>query len=360
MKRGFWTIMSGANAENNPQRIVRGERLERDRGARGVPAGVAQYRAGSAEEVIIGCSEAFVSLLDTIRSIASRQCCVTLVGETGTGKEMLASQIHRCSDRRDKVFVPVDCTTLLFESQLFGHTKGAFTGAIDNTLGFFRAANGGTIFLDEISEIPLELQAKLLRVLQEGMVTPLGSTQSFPINVRVICATNRDLRQMVADEDFRMDLYYRLNVVTLHVPPLRQRPEDILPMATHFLKNLSRFYNEPLKTLSPQAERILLEYPWPGNARQVANAMERAYVLTQGPHIETEALPPEVLVEKCTGAGKSQLLTLDAAKERLITEALRRTKGQKNAAAKILGIDRRRLNRMIEKLNIEISQIRKD
>jgi transcriptional regulator with PAS, ATPase and Fis domain len=346
MKRGFWTIMSGANAENNPQRIVRGERLERDRGARGVPAGVAQYRAGSAEEVIIGCSEAFVSLLDTIRSIASRQCCVTLVGETGTGKEMLASQIHRCSDRRDKVFVPVDCTTLtgsLFESQLFGHTKGAFTGAIDNTLGFFRAANGGTIFLDEISEIPLELQAKLLRVLQEGMVTPLGSTQSFPINVRVICATNRDLRQMVADEDFRMDLYYRLNVVTLHVPPLRQRPEDILPMATHFLKNLSRFYNEPLKTLSPQAERILLEYPWPGNARQVANAMERAYVLTQGPHIETEALPPEVLVEKCTGAGKSQLLTLDAAKERLITEALRRTKGQK-----------------IEKLNIEISQIRKD
>jgi transcriptional regulator with PAS, ATPase and Fis domain len=355
--------MSSANAQNHPQGNARGEGLSQNRGTRGVPAGVAQYRADSAEEMIIGCSEAFVSLMDTIRSIASRQCCVTLVGETGTGKEMLASQIHRCSTRRDKVFIPVDCTTLtgpLFESQLFGHTKGAFTGAVDNTMGFFRAANGGTIFLDEISEIPLELQAKLLRVLQEGTVTPLGSTQSYPIDVRVICATNRDLRQMVADEDFRIDLYYRLNVVTLQVPPLRQRQEDILPMANHFLKNLSRFYNEPPKLLSPQVERILLEYPWPGNARQIANAMERAYVLTQGLVIETEALPPEVLVEKRTKAGQSSLLTLDAAKERLITEALRRTKGQKNAAAKILGVDRRRLNRMIEKLNIEISQIRKD
>jgi transcriptional regulator with PAS, ATPase and Fis domain len=355
--------MSSANAENHPQRIARGESLDKERGARGVPAGVAQYRADSAEQVIIGCSEAFVSLMDTIRSIASRQCCVTLVGETGTGKEMLASQIHCCSNRRDKVFIPVDCTTLtgpLFESQLFGHAKGAFTGAVDNTIGFFRAAHGGTIFLDEISEIPLELQAKLLRVLQEGMVTPLGSTHSVPIDVRVICATNRDLRQMVTDEDFRMDLYYRLNVVTLHVPPLRQRPEDILPMANHFLKNLSRFYNEPLKSLSPQVERILLEYPWPGNARQIANAMERAYVLTRGSLIETEALPPEILVEKRTAAGNGQLLTLDAAKERLITEALRRTKGRKNAAAKILGVDRRRLNRMIEKLNIEIVPTRKD
>lgn len=355
--------MSGANAENLPRRIAPGEGLESNKASQSMPAGAAQCRAACSQNTLIGSSEAFVSLLDTIHSIALRQCCVTLVGETGTGKEMLARQIHLHSGRRDKVFVPVDCTTLtgpLFESQLFGHTKGAFTGAVDNTLGFFRAANGGTLFLDEISEIPLELQAKLLRVLQEGMVTPLGSHQSHPIDVRIICATNRDLRQMVADEDFRMDLYYRLNVVTLHVPPLRQRPEDILPMAIYFLENLSRFYNEPMKILSPQAERICLEYPWPGNVRQVANAMERAYVLTQGSYIETEALPPEILVEKRTNAGQSQLLTLDAAKERLITEALRRTKGHKNAAAKILGIDRRRLNRMIEKLNIEIAQIRRD
>jgi transcriptional regulator with PAS, ATPase and Fis domain len=310
---------------------------------------------------MVAYSESFTSLLDTIASIASRQCCITLVGETGTGKEMLARKIHQYSSRKDNVFIPVDCTTLtgpLFESQLFGHTKGAFTGAVDNTMGFFRAAQGGTIFLDEISEIPLELQAKLLRVMQEGTVTPLGSTHTLAIDVRVVCATNRDLRQMVTDGDFRADLYYRLNVVTLHVPPLRQRPADILPMANHFLKNISRFYNEPPKTLSSQVQRLLLEYPWPGNARQLANAIERAYVMTNGPTIETQALPPDVLLEKQTKAGESSLLTLDAAKERLITEALQRTKGHKTAAAKILGIDRRQLNRIIEKLNIEVTQTR--
>jgi transcriptional regulator with PAS, ATPase and Fis domain len=361
-KRGAGLIMSGANAENRPHRIVHGEGLVQTTKARNMPMGAAQCSPECPEDTLIGCSEAFVSLLDTIRSIATRQCCITLVGETGTGKEMLARKIHQCSDRKDKVFIPVDCTTLtgsLFESQLFGHVKGAFTGATDNTMGFFRAADGGTIFLDEISEIPLELQAKLLRVLQQGAVTPLGATQPYAINVRVICATNRDLRQMVTEQDFRADLYYRLNVVTLHVPPLRQRTEDVLPMAVYFLKNLSRFYNEPLKTLSPQVEKILLEYPWPGNARQLANAMERAYVLTEASTIQTETLPPEILVEKRAGTG-SALLTLEAAKERLVIEALRRTKGQKNAAARILGIDRRRLNRIIEKLNIEVSQIRKD
>jgi transcriptional regulator with PAS, ATPase and Fis domain len=355
--------MSGANAENHPQRTARGEGPVQSERGWGAPLGAAQHSQGNLEDTIIGCSESFVSLLDTIRSIASRQCCITLVGETGTGKEMLARKIHLSSDRKNKVFIPVDCTTLtgsLFESQLFGHVKGAFTGAVDNTIGFFRAADGGTIFLDEISEIPLELQAKLLRVLQQGIVAPLGSTHSHPINVRVICATNRDLRQMVAEQDFRADLYYRLNVVTLHVPPLRQRPEDILPMAEHFLENLSRFYDEPPKTLSPQVEKILLEYPWPGNARQLANAIERAYVLTEGAVIQTEALPPEILIEKRTAAGQSALLTLEAAKERLVTEALRRTKGQKNTAAKILGIDRRQLNRLIDKLHIEIAQIRKD
>ncbi len=314
---------------------------------------------GCAVDTMVSCSESLTSLLDTIASVASRQCCAMLVGETGTGKEMLARKIHQYSSRRDNVFIPVDCTTLtgpLFESQLFGHIKGAFTGATDNTMGFFRAAHGGTIFLDEIGEIPLELQAKLLRVLQEGTVTPLGSTHSVPIDVRVICATNRDLRQMVTDGDFRADLYYRLNVITLHVPPLRQRPADILPLAGHFLKNISRFYNEPPKTLSSQVQRLLLEHPWPGNARQLANAIERAYVMTNGPIIETEALPPDVLVEKQTKAGENSLLTLDAAKERLITEALRKTNGRKSPAARILGIDRRQLSRIVDKRNIEITQ----
>lgn len=306
---------------------------------------------------IIGQSPVFQALLDTIKSVASRQCCVLICGQTGTGKEMLARQIHLQSRRADKPFVPVDCTTLtgnLFESQLFGHVKGAFTGAISDTLGFFRAADGGTIFLDEISEIPLELQAKLLRVLQQGTVTPVGSTKTYPVDVRVVCATNRNLKEMVENGQFRADLYYRINVVHIDVPPLAQRSEDILPLAYYFLNNLSAFYGEPPKRLSPAAEQLLARYPWPGNVREMANAMERAYVLTAGEVIEPEALPADILLSEYVLRPAGPLPTLDAAQERLIAEALKLTKGQKTAAAKMLGIDRRRLNRLIEKLHIQL------
>lgn len=307
---------------------------------------------------LIGASDAFASLLEMIESIAHRRCCVTITGETGTGKEMVARKIHQHSRRADKPFVPVDCTTLtgqLFESQLFGHVKGAFTGAIHDTLGFFRAADNGTIFLDEISEIPLELQAKLLRVLQEGTVTPVGSTQVHPINVRVLCATNRDLKKMVDKGEFRADLYYRINVVNLEIPPLRQRVEDILPLARHFLTNLADFYEEPVRTLSARVEAMLLGYRWPGNVREMANAMERCHVLSKGPVIEPSVLPAEILMASYTGqTADTPLPTLDAAKHRLITEALKIAGGKKIAAAKILGIDRRRLNRLIEKLNITV------
>ena len=181
---------------------------------------------------------------------------------------MAARQLHLHSDRAKDVFIPVDCTTLtgqLFESQLFGHVKGAFTGAVDNTLGFFRAANGGTIFLDEISEIPIDLQAKLLRVLQESSVTPLGSTKSYPLDIRVLCATNRDLREMVRHGNFRADLYYRLNVVTVEIPPLRERRDDIIVIAEYFLERQAQFYNEPKKILSPETKQLFLNYTWPGN-----------------------------------------------------------------------------------------------
>lgn len=310
---------------------------------------------------MIGQSEAFQAILETIRSVAARRCCITITGETGTGKEMVARKIHEYSDRADRIFVPVDCTTLtgqLFESQLFGHVKGSFTGAIENTLGFFRAANGGTLFLDEISEIPLELQAKMLRVLQENSVTPLGSTQSYPIDVRILCATNRDLRKMVENNEFRVDLYYRLNVVNLQVPPLRQRPEDILPLARYFLGNLSRFYDEPEKILDPETERILLRYRWPGNVREMANAMERSYILSKETVIHPAALPPEILLGEFSRAD-SPLPTLEEANQRLVKEALRITKGEKIKAAKILGIERRRLNRLLEKLNIQAARFKK-
>ena len=305
----------------------------------------------------IGKSPAFNSILELIKAVAARKCSVVITGETGVGKEIVARQIHNASDRSDKVFVPVDCTTLtgqLFESQLFGHVKGAFTGAVDSTIGFFRAADDGTIFLDEISEIPLELQAKLLRVLQESSVTPLGSTKSYPIDVRVLCSTNRDLHEMVEEGTFRSDLYYRLNVVNVEVPPLRQRKEDIMPLAEYFLANQAGFYSEPPKVLSSTAKKLLLNYSWPGNIRELANAIERAYVLTVGREIQPAVLPFEIIIADSTPYPKHELPTLDEVKRKVITQTLEFTKGRKLAAAKILGIERRRLNRLIEKLNISL------
>lgn len=303
----------------------------------------------------IGQSTAFNSILEMVSALSSRRCPIIITGETGVGKEMVACRIHSTSDRAEKVFVPVDCTTLtgqLFESQLFGHVKGAFTGAVDDTLGFFRAADGGTIFLDEISEIPLELQAKLLRVLQQNIVVPLGSTKSYPINVRVLCATNRSLGEMVKEGTFRADLYYRLNVVNLEVPPLRERKEDILPLAEYFLANQADFYDEPTKVLTEPAKVLLLNYAWPGNIRELANAIERAYVLTMDIQIQPAVLPFEIIVDNSTDYPKHELPTLDEVKRKIITQTLEHTRGRKMAAAKILGIERRKLNRLIEKLNI--------
>ena len=344
----------------NRGKILRGSAQEQGGSVtqRAVPgcAGVAQGERSDMPN-LVGSSELFTGLLETVESVACRHCCVMITGETGTGKEMVARKIHRSSQRSEMPFIPVDCTTLtgqLFESQLFGHVKGAFTGAIHDTLGFFRAADKGTIFLDEISEIPLDLQAKLLRVLQEGAVTPVGSTQSHPIDVRILCAANRDLKEMVESAEFRADLYYRVNVVNLEIPPLRQRVEDILPLANHFLANQADFYDESSKKLSAQTERLLLKYHWPGNVREVANAMERAYVLSVEEVIEPSVLPKEVLMSAYAAQPNGPLPTLDDAKSKLIADALRVTGGRKVAAAKILGIDRRRLNRLIEKLNVTI------
>ncbi|MCK5565756.1 MAG: sigma-54-dependent Fis family transcriptional regulator [Planctomycetes bacterium] len=317
--------------------------------------------AETVEETFIGTSAAFESIIETIKTVATRKCSVIISGETGTGKELVARKVHEHSDRHKNIFVPVDCTTLtgqLFESQLFGHVKGAFTGAIDNTLGFFRAANKGTIFLDEISEIPLELQAKLLRVLQENAVTPVGSTQSYPVDIRVLCATNRNLKKMVHDDKFRADLYYRLNVVNLEVPPLRERKEDIILLANYFLRNQSEFYCEPGKKLSARAQKILSSYYWPGNIRELANAMERAYVLSAGKVVESASLPSDVIMADYSTVPNSPLPTLDDAKRKLIREALKLTGGKKLAAAKILNVERRKLNRLIEKFNISVDNIK--
>jgi transcriptional regulator with GAF, ATPase, and Fis domain len=308
---------------------------------------------------LIGNSPSFNSVLEVVKAIASRHCPVIITGETGVGKEMFARQIHAASNRAANVFVPVDCTTLtgqLFESQLFGHTRGAFTSAVDSTLGFFRAADKGTIFLDEISEIPLELQAKLLRVLQERRVTPLGSTKAFSVDVRVLCATCKDLQDMVKKGAFRSDLYYRLDVVRLEIPPLRHRKEDILPLAEYFLDNQSAFYGEHPKVLSEDVKRLMFNYAWPGNVRELANAIERAYVLTPGDEIQSSVLPFEIIIADSPSYPKDQLPTLDEVKRRVITKTLEYTKGRKIAAARILGIERRQLNRMLQKLDIKSPQ----
>jgi transcriptional regulator with GAF, ATPase, and Fis domain len=298
--------------------------------------------------------------VETIKAVACRKCSIVITGETGTGKEMVARQLHLSSDRANQTFIPVDCTTLtgeLFESQLFGHVKGAFTGAVDNTLGFFRAADNGTIFLDEVGEIPLDLQAKLLRVLQEGTVTPLGSTKSYHVDVRVICATNRDLKQMVSEGTFRADLYYRLNVITIEIPPLKQRPDDIEILAKYFLARQSAFYNEPEKTLSSETKKLFVNYSWPGNIRELANVIERAYVLTIGNEIQPSALPMELLIAGVP-KGSSVIPTIEQAKRQLVIQALMHTKGQKEAAAQMLGIERRALNRLVKKFNISLHQIK--
>jgi len=346
-------------------RSAQGSVVNRDKTVRqGVnPYSVAHLPCGFAADEFIGESPAFAAIAETIQAVAARKCSIVITGETGTGKEVVARRIHASSSRRNKVFVPVDCATLtghLFESQLFGHTKGAFTGAITDTVGFFRAANGGTIFLDEISEIPMDLQAKLLRVLQEASVTPLGSTQSYTIDVRVLCATNQDLQKMVRQDKFRADLYYRLNVVTLQIPPLRQRREDILPLANHFLARQAKFYGESPKSLNARCQRLLLNYAWPGNIRELANAMERAYVLSPGKQITPEAMPPEIIMSRSSALPSTTLPTIEAANRTLVMQALKFTRGRKLAAARVLGIERRRLNRLIEKFNISLSQIKKD
>lgn len=310
---------------------------------------------------IVGDSPALTSIRDTVASIAPRRCTVLLQGETGTGKEMLARHLHVMSDRVDKPFVPVDCSGLtesLFESQLFGHARGAFTGAVRDSLGFVRAADGGTLFLDEVGELPLTVQAKLLRVLQERAVVPVGETTPRTVDVRIVCATHRDLRSMVSEGMFREDLYFRLNVVTLHLPPLRERPGDVIALADHFLALQAELYDEPRRELDVDAVSVMMRYPWPGNVRELANAVEHAHVLARGESIGVNDLPERVRV--CGRAGQSTQdtrrlpteLCLADLERRAIAEALRRTRHNKAAAARMLGINIQRLGRRMEKLGV--------
>jgi Nif-specific regulatory protein len=302
---------------------------------------------------MIGDSDAIRRVLEIISRVAARDSTVLIVGESGTGKELVAREIHNRSVCATGPFVAVNCATLsesLLESDLFGHEKGAFTGAITQKKGKFEFADGGTIFLDELGEMPPQVQAKLLRVLQEGEFERVGGIRSIRSNVRVIAATNRDLKQALKSGGFREDLYYRLNVVQLTVPPLRERRDDILLLANYFISKHSEKCKRVVTGLSDAARSCLLQYDWPGNVRELENAIEHAIVLGSSEHVEVEDLPDQVMGTAVSLENQSSIdyqSLVQNAKRQILLNAIESTNGNYSAAARLLGIHPKNLHRLI-------------
>jgi DNA-binding NtrC family response regulator len=318
---------------------------------------------------IIGKSERMLKIFDLVEQVAASRSTVLLMGESGTGKELIAKAIHAQSPRADRPFVPVNTGTMpvdLLESLLFGHVKGAFTSAVASKKGFFEVANQGTLFFDEIGTIGLETQAKLLRVIQEREFTPLGSTEQIKVDVRIVAATNVDLRRLAAEGRFREDLYYRLNVISLQLPPLRERKEDIPLLVECFLKRYCDENHKPLRRFTPEAMRCLMDYDWPGNVRELENVVERAVVLSRDLLVDP-ALLPDALLERL---GKSSQISsfmetrpdaslfeiLDECERRVITQMLERTNWSQTEAAERFQVPLSTLNQKIKRLNIEIKR----
>ena len=307
------------------------------------------WRAG-----IVTRSPKMEDLLRRARLIAESDASVLLVGESGTGKEVLAQAIHRASPRVDKPFIGVNCGAIpepLLESELFGHARGAFTGAVQAHKGMFQAADGGTLFLDEIGDMPIPLQVKLLRVLQESEVRPVGSTQTIPVNVRILSATHRNLEEQKANGLFREDLYYRLNVVSLRLPPLSERREDIPLLATHFLRKLAERYRKPVPTLAPDAMALLVGAPWPGNVRQLLNLLEQALALSTTPVI------PATLVQAALKQDAGALAPLEEAKRHFerdyLVRLLKITGGNVTQAANLAKRNRTEFYKLLQRHHLE-------
>lgn len=311
---------------------------------------------------IIGKSRAMQEVFRTIEKVAATDSSVLIYGESGTGKELVARAIHQSSSRKDKPFVRVNCGALvenLLESELFGHEKGAFTGAIKRKKGRFELAHQGSIFLDEIGDISPNMQLKLLRVLQEKEFERVGSEETIQVDVRVLAATNKNLSELVQQGKFREDLFYRLHIIPIYLPPLRERKEDIPLLAQHFLKQLAAELNKPVRQLSDAALEKMANYPWPGNVRELENVLERALVLSDKPVIDAADLP----ILQATGSDRlpNDLLdrfrfnlneTLAAVEKQLLEKALIETGGNKNQAAKLLGIGTSLLYYKLEKYKI--------
>jgi two-component system response regulator HydG len=305
---------------------------------------------------IIGGSPAFRRMMMLVEQVASSSATVLVQGESGTGKELVARAIHDRSARASKSFVAVNCAALpetLLESELFGYERGAFTGAAGRKEGRFELADGGTLFLDEVADLSPVTQPKILRVLQEGEFERLGGTRSMRVDVRLVAASNQDLAQMVREKRFREDLYYRLNVITIHVPPLRERREDIPVLAQHFLRVYAAKNNRRLDGLTDEALRRLEAYAWPGNVRELENVIERGVVLARGSQVDVADLPAEIAGATPLPEGVLTVrigTPLAEVEQRLLDETLRVTKGNKTLTAKLLGIDVRTVSRKLERL----------
>ncbi len=301
-----------------------------------------------------------IEILQRIDKVAPRQAAVLLQGESGTGKTRIARLIHRLSDRSAKPLIEINCAAipeLLLESELFGHVKGAFTGAISNRKGRFQAADGGTLFLDELGEIPLHLQAKLLRAIQDGEFEPVGADRSVRVDVRIISSSNCNLRDMVDSGAFRADLYYRLAVIPLYIPPIRERPADIPLLLRHFCNNIAaRGYPSGVEC-DPEAMRMLMNYPWPGNVRELENAVEHAVICAKDGLVVPESLPTDIRNycqhSETIGRKINRFRRETEHQAREISEALRKAHGNRTVAAKLLGINRSTLWRRMRRLAIE-------
>jgi two-component system response regulator HydG len=315
-------------------------------------------------DALVGESPAMRETYDLIDRVSSSDATVLVTGESGTGKEVVARAIHSRSTRHGGPFVPINCAAVpetLLESELFGHVKGAFTDAKSDEPGLFRRAHRGTLFLDEIGDMPVPLQPKLLRALQERMVRPVGGRSEVPVDVRVVAATNRDLESAIEEGRFREDLYYRINVVHIPLPPLRARTGDILPLAMHFLAHLAARAGKEVTGFSPAAAQKLVAYAWPGNVRELQNCVERAVALTRFGQIGTDDLPEKVRDYRrshviVTSDDPSELVPLEEVERRYIARVMEAVHGNKTAAARILQIERKRLYRMLDRLDVPVGK----